>query len=100
MFKPIKDSLGLLNQIGFLVVFGEVLLKTTGLCVNLSSYNKKVLCLHTEDIFIRFDIVAGSDAPTTNGRFVVLPEVTKEICSFFVRYLFHSFLVRNLIGYR
>ena len=77
MFKPIKDSLGLLNQIGFLVMFGEALLKTTGLCVDLSSYNQKVLCLHKEDVLIRFDIVAGSDAPTTTGRFMVLPEVTQ-----------------------
>ena len=46
VFKPVKDSFGLLNQIGFLVVFGEALPKTTGLCVDLSSYNQKVLCLH------------------------------------------------------
>ena len=76
VFKPIKDSFGLLNQIGFLVVFGEALLKTTGLCVNLSSYNQKVLCLHKEDVFIRFDIVAGSDVPSTIRQIKVLPEVT------------------------
>ena len=58
-------------------MFGEALHKTTGLCVNLSSYNRKVLCLHKEDVFIRFDIVAGSDAPPTTGRIVVLPEVTR-----------------------
>ena len=58
VFKPIKDSFGLLNQIGFLVVFGEALLKTTRLCVNLSSFNWKVLCLHKEDVIIKFDIVA------------------------------------------
>ena len=90
----------MLHQIGFLVMFGEALLKTIGLCVNLSSYNRKVLCLHKEDVIIEFDIVAGSDAPTTNGQFVVLPEVTKEISSFFVRYSFHAFMVRNIIGYR
>ena len=76
VFKPIKDSFGLLNQIGFLVMFGEALPKTTGLCVNLSSYNRKVLCLHKEDVFIRFDIVAGSDVPSTIGRIEVLLEVT------------------------
>ena len=76
VFKPIKDSFGLLNQIGFLVVFGEALLKTIGLCVNLSSYNQKVLCLHKEDVIIRFDIVAGSDVPSPTGWSEVLPEVT------------------------
>ena len=59
IFKPIKDSFGLLNQIGFLIMFGEALLKTIGLCVNLSSYNWKVLCLHKEDVFIMFDILVG-----------------------------------------
>ena len=58
-------------------MFGKALLKTTGICVDLSSYNRKVLCLHKEDVNIEFDIVAGSDAPTTNGWFVVLPEVTQ-----------------------
>ena len=62
VFKPIKDSFGMLHQIGFLVVFGEALFKTIGLCVDLSSYNRKVLCQLKEDIPIRFDIVAGSDA--------------------------------------
>ena len=62
VFKPIKDSFGMLHQIGFLVVFGEALFKTIGLCVDLSSYNQKVLCQLKEDILIRFDIVAGSDA--------------------------------------
>ena len=59
VFKPIKDSFSLLNQIGFLIVFGEALLKTNGLCVDLSSYNRKVLCLHKEDVLIKFYIVAG-----------------------------------------
>ena len=77
VFKPIKDSFGLLNQIGFLVMFGEALLKTIGLCVNLSSYNWKVLCLLKEDILIRFNIVVGSDTPPTTGWIVVLPEVTR-----------------------
>ena len=77
VFKPIKDSFGLLNQIGFLVVFGEALLKTIGLCVDLSSYNRKVLCLHKEDVIIKFDIFAGLMIPTTTGWIVVLPEVTK-----------------------
>ena len=76
MFKPSKDSFGLLNQIGFLVVFGEALLKTIGLCVDLSSYNRKVLCLFKEDVLIKFDIVAGSDIPSTIKRINVLPEVT------------------------
>ena len=58
-------------------MFGEALLKTTGLCVDLSSYNRKVLCLHKEDFLIRFNIVAGSDVPLTNGQIVVLPEVTR-----------------------
>ena len=73
LFKPIKDSFGLLNQVGFLVVFGKALLKTTGLCVNLSSLNRKVLCLHKEDVIIKFDIVAGLKFPTTTGQFMVLP---------------------------
>ena len=77
IFKPIKDSFGLLNQIGFLIVFGEALLKTIGLCVNLSSYNSKVLCLLKEDILLRFNIVAGSDTPPTTGQIVVLPKVTR-----------------------
>ena len=58
-------------------MFGEALPKTTGLCVNLSSYNRKVLCLHKEDVIIKFNIVAGLKFPTTTGRFMVLPEVTK-----------------------
>ncbi len=78
VFKPIKDSFGLLNQIGFLVVFGEALLKTTELCVYLSSYNRKVLCLHKEDVIIQFDIVACLMIPTTTGMIMVLPEVTRE----------------------
>ena len=72
LFKPIKDSFGLLNQVGFLVVLGEALLKTTGLCVDLSSLNRKVLCLHKEDVFIKFDIVAGWKFHTTTGQCVVL----------------------------
>ena len=64
-----KYSFGLLNQIGFLVVFGKALLKTLGLCID--------LCLHKEDVFIRFDIVAGSDAPPTTWQIVVLPEVIR-----------------------
>ena len=39
--------------------------------------NSKVLCLLKEDILLRFNIVAGSDAPTTTSRIVVLPEVTE-----------------------
>ena len=78
VFKLIKDSFGLLNQIGFLVAFREALLKTIGLSVNLSSYNRKVLCLHKEDVIIEFYIVAGLMIPTTTRRIVVLPEVTKE----------------------
>ena len=77
IFKPIKDSFGLLNQIGFLIVFGEALLKTIGLCVSLSSYNSKVLCLLKEDILLRFNIVACSDTPPTTGQIVVLPKVTR-----------------------
>ena len=73
LFKPIKDSFGLLNQIGFLVVFGEALLKTIGLCVYLSSYNWKVLFLHKEDVIIKFDIVAGLKFSTITGWFMVLP---------------------------
>ena len=48
------------------------LLKSTGLCVDLSSYNRKVLCLHKEDVIIEFDIVAGLMIPITIGRIVVL----------------------------
>ena len=77
MFKPSKDSFGLLNQIGFLVMFGEALLKTIGLCVDLSSYNRKVLCLLKGDILIRFKIVAGSDTSPTTGQIVVLSNVTR-----------------------
>ena len=100
LFKPIKDSFGLLHQIGFLVMFGEALLKTIGLCVNLSSYNRKVLWFLKEDVLIRFDIVADSDAPPTTGWIVVLPEVTRGNSSFSSFYLFHAYLVRNLIGFR
>ena len=57
-------------------MLGEALLKTIGLCINLSSYNRKVLCLHKEDVIIGFDIVAGSDVPSTIGWIKVLPEVT------------------------
>ena len=64
------------NQLGFLVEFGEALLKSIGLCVDLSSYDQKVLCLLKEDVIIKFDIVAGLKFPTTTGRIVVLPEVT------------------------
>ena len=78
LFKSIKDSFGLLNQISFLVVFGEALLKTTGLCVDLSSYNRKILCLHKEDVFIRFDIVAGSDVPSNTGRISMLQVMQDE----------------------
>ena len=77
MFKPSKDSFGLLNQIGFLVVFGETLLKIIGLCVNLSSYNWKILCLHKEDVIIEFYIVAGLMFPTITRQIMVLTEVTK-----------------------
>ena len=77
IFKQIKDSFGLLNQIGFLIVFGEALLKTIGFCVSLSSYNWKVLFLLKEENFIMFNIVAGSDTPPTTGQIVVLPKVTR-----------------------
>ena len=77
VFKPIKDSFGLLNQIGFLIVFGEALLKTIGFCVSLSSYNWKILFLLKEDNFIIFNIVACSDTPPTTGQIVVLPKVTR-----------------------
>ena len=73
LFKPIKDSFGLLNQVGFLVVLGKALPKTTGLCVDLSSLNWKVFCLHKEDVIIKVDIVAGLKFPTTTGQFIVLP---------------------------
>ena len=73
LFKPIKDSFGLLNQVGFLVMLGKALPKTMGLCVDLSSLNRKVLCLHKEDVFIWFDIVAGLKFPATTGRLMVLP---------------------------
>ena len=73
MFKPSKDSFGLLNQIGFLVMFGEALLKSKGLCVDLSSYNQKVLCLHKEDVFIWFDIIAGLKFPAITGQWLVPP---------------------------
>ena len=58
-------------------MFSKALLKTMGHCVNLSSLNQKVLCLHKEDVIIKFNIVAGLKFPTTTGRFMVLPEVTK-----------------------
>jgi len=77
VFKSTKDSFGVLNKIGFLVMFGKSLLKTIGLCDDFSSYNWKVLCLHKEDVIIRFNIVAGLMIPTTTGQIVVLPEVTK-----------------------
>ena len=76
VFKPIKDSFGMLHQIGFLVVFGEALFKTIGLCVDLSSYSQKVLCLYKEDVIIGFNIFAGSDVPSTIRMIEVLPEVT------------------------
>ena len=77
IFKPIKDSFGLLNQIGFLIVFGEALLKTIGLCIDLSSYNRKVLCLYKENVIMGFNIFAGFDVPTTILGIEVLPEVFK-----------------------
>ena len=73
VFKPIKDSFGMLHQIGFLVVFGKALFKTIGLCVDLSSYDRKVCCLLKEDVIIKFDIVAGLKFPTTTGGIVDLP---------------------------
>ena len=76
LFKPIKDSFGLLNQVGFLVMLGKALPKTMGLCVDLSSLNQKVLCLHKKDVIIKFDIVAGLKFPKITGQFMVLPEET------------------------
>ena len=46
--------------------------KSTGLCVNLSSYNWKVLCLYKEDVIMGFNIFAGFDVPTTIGGMEVL----------------------------
>ena len=57
-------------------MFGEAILKPIGFCVNLSSYNRNVLCLHKEDVIIGFEIVTGFDVPTTIRQIEVLPEVT------------------------
>ena len=61
------------TQVDFLVMLGKALPKTMGLCVDLSSLNRKVLCLHKEDVIIKFDIVAGLKFPTTTGWIMVLP---------------------------
>ena len=55
----IKESCGLLNQIGVLVVSSKISLKQQDFISTFPLYNWKDLCLHKDNVFIGFDIVAG-----------------------------------------
>ena len=55
----IKESCGLLNQIGVLVVSSKISLKQQDFMSTFPLYNWKDLCLHKDNVFIGFDIVAG-----------------------------------------
>ena len=64
-----KDFFGFLNQTDFFVSL-EWLHKTTGLYVDLSSYIiGKFCCVHKEDVFIMYNIVAGLSSLQLPGGF-------------------------------